>query len=225
MDFVKSNKSAKSYKLLLDLLQFYTLTHYTRDGKLGPVISLLKDPSNLGLLDGFDMNGDSPLHIACKYGHVELVNHFIAIKGEKYCAILNNINHRNVLDYACKPVEGGLFQRANERYVVLSYLASYKSSDSASEANDMIQSLIKSLDKDAIPDAFLIKHIIPDLGLSYDRDFGGGRYKQELTIVRVLTYYRELKVFNYQKQMRTRLLLVGAGVSGKTTLVHQLKEV
>jgi hypothetical protein len=236
LDYVKSKKSlvkstvksqtVKSYELLLDLLQFYD---NIRDGKLDPVIRILKDPSKLGLLDGFDIHGDSPLHIACRYGHLELVKHFIAIKGEKYLAVLNNINHRNVLDHACKPVEGRLFQRTNGRYVVLSYLASYKSRESncniVKEANDMIESLIKSLDKDAIPDAFLIRHIIPGLGLSYERDFGGGRFKQELTIVRVLVYYRELKVFKFQKQMRTRLLLVGAGVSGKTTLAHQLMEV
>ena len=176
------------------------------------------------------MYGDSPLHIACRYGHLGLVKHFIAIKGDKYLTTLNNINHRSVIDHACKPVESGLFaQRANGRYDVLIYLASYKSSDSnsniANEVNDMIDSLIESLDKDAISDAVLIGHMIPALGLSYEREFGGGRYKQELTIVRVLVYYRELKVFKFQKQMRTRLLLVGAGVSGKTTLVHQLKEV
>ena len=83
--------------------------------------------------------------------------------------------------------------------------------------------LIALLDKKSISDKVLKEKIIPGLGLSDKRDFGGGRSNQQtLTIVDVLDYYREINVYGSEKQMRTRLLLVGAGFSGKTTLIHHL---
>ena len=114
LDLVKSNK------YLTDLLQFYD---YIRDGKEDRVIKLLEDQSNLGLLDGFDRQGDSPLHIACRNGRLELVKHFIAIKGEDYLLTRNQITNRNILDHACAhAAEGGIFQNRAKIYDVIDYL-------------------------------------------------------------------------------------------------------
>jgi hypothetical protein len=89
----------------------------------------------------------------------------------------------------------------------------------------MIDNLISSVDVNAIPSAIVISGIIPGLNLSYERDFGGGRYQGSASAVDVLRYSREISVFGAKRQMRTRLLLVGAGYSGKTTLVRRLVEV